>query len=451
MNIPWDENAERQVLGTLLLRPDFYLQIGTVAHADDFYPESHRIIYRAISEMHQKGEPLDPLRVVQFLTDRSLIDQAGGADAILGLARDAVPSPLVNNHAKRVHAFGMRRQVQRAAREILDESGAPQEDESGFLRTVEDKILQITQQTVSADVHLISDLRVQFADHVEKLFQARGGISGLKTHFREFDRMTSGLKGGELIILAARPSQGKTTLAMNMASNVAIRSQKPVLVFSLEMSANQLLSRLVCSESGTNLSDFQRGTLHGKEKTVFAVMDRIFAAPLYLNETGYLEILEAIALTRKLHLQLRGEGKQLGLIVVDYLQLLSDSAAKRQSRQLEVASISRALKQLAKQVDAPVLALSQMNRSVESRRGDTARPQLSDLRESGAIEQDADIVMFIHRDLNPDPNDIEAQENRGKAEIILAKHRNGPVGSFHLAFRPEINRFDDLDPEYAQS
>jgi replicative DNA helicase len=176
-------------------------------------------------------------------------------------------------------------------------------------------------------------------------------------------------------------------------------------------------------------------------------MERIFQSPMHICESGYLEILECIALTRKLHLQLRGEGRSIGLVVVDYLQLLSDSAARKQNRQQEVASISRALKQLAKQIDAPVLALSQMNRSVESRRGETGRPQLSDLRESGAIEQDADIVMFIHRDLNPDPNDPEAMANRGKAEIILAKHRNGPVGSFKLAFRPEVNRFDDVEPE----
>ncbi|HMU83402.1 MAG TPA: replicative DNA helicase [Leptospiraceae bacterium] len=446
--MPWDENAERQVLGTLLVRPDLFLQIGTTVAADDFYPEGHKVIYRAIVEMTQKGEAIDPLRVSQYLTDRSLIAQAGGAETLLQIARDALPSGLIFQHARRVHSFGIRRALIKAAREIQEESVSPQEDESVYLRTIEDKILSITQQTSSTDVAPIGEFRDSFGQHVQHLIQARGGLSGLRTNFREFDRMTSGLKGGELIILAARPSAGKTTLAMNIAANVAIREKKAVLVFSLEMSANQLLGRLMCAESGLNHSDYQRGQMHGKEQTFLAAMNRVFDAPMHLCESGYLELLEAIALTRKLHLQLKGEGKSLGLIVVDYLQLLNDSAARRQSRQLEVASISRALKQLSKQVDAPVLALSQMNRSVESRRGDGGRPQLSDLRESGAIEQDADIVMFIHRELNPDPNDPEAMENRGKAEIILAKHRNGPVGSFRLAFRPEMNRFDDLDPEY---
>lgn len=448
MAIPWDENAERQVLGSLLTRPDLFLQVSRLIDGEDFYSEGHRLIYRGIQELMQKGDALDPLRVAQLLTDRDEISRvAGGGKYVLDLASDAIAGSLVGAHARRVRFFSLRRRLQSAAGEIQKISAEPQEDENRFLRTVEDLILQITQQTATSEVHSTQELSAGFVEHVKKLLAAKGGLSGLRTHFREFDQMTGGLKGGELIILAARPSQGKTTLAMNLAANVAIRDQKPVLVFSLEMSSNQLLGRMVCSESGTNHSDFQRGELRGRDRSLFAVMERIFQAPMHICESGYLEILECIALTRKLHLQLRGEGRSIGLVVVDYLQLLSDTAARKQNRQQEVASISRALKQLAKQIDAPVLALSQMNRSVESRRGETGRPQLSDLRESGAIEQDADIVMFIHRDLNPDPNDPEAMANRGKAEIILAKHRNGPVGSFKLAFRPEVNRFDDVEPE----
>lgn len=444
-DVPQDLEAERQVIGSLLLRSDLFTQVSSVLDKEDFSRQDHQRIFDALYALYHEGTgEIEPIRVIHYLRDRSLLQEAGGDAYILRLAESVVAPASAVMYARRVRSHALRRYLVEAARNIQEEATKPYEDESQFLKQVEDQILQITNRSQAQGVVRVGDIKDEFVTYVERLAAARGGNTGLETLFTEFDNLTAGLKPGELIVLAARPGMGKTTFAMNIASNVAIRGKKNVLVYSLEMSRLELLLRLVCAESQFNHGDLKRGNIPaGKDRDILTAIETIFSSSLHIDDTGTLDIWDCIIRSRKLSLELEHRGESLGLIIVDYLQLLSDTEARKLGRQQEVASISRALKQLSKTVGCPVVALSQMNRSVEQRRGDS-RPQLSDLRESGAIEQDADIVMFIHRELFSEDESPEALENRGTAEIIIAKHRNGPVDSFRLAFRPEINRFDNL-------
>lgn len=445
MEAPRDIAAERQVIGALLVRPDLLLEISQQIGPSDFFLEPHRILFESLTEI-RRDDPtreIDPLQLIQFLGDRKKLERVGGGDYILRLAEDVMAPAGAAAHARRLKNLSLRRDLVEAAVAIQEDASRPFQDEQIFLKQVEDRILNITNRSFVQGVWSIKDLKNEFIEHVQTLIESRGRQTGLVTHLHEFDNLTTGLKGGELVVLAARPGMGKTTLAMNIASNVAVESKKNVLVFSLEMSRLELLLRLVSSRAQFNHSDLKRGNIQSRHQDILNSIEEVFGSPLHIDDTGDLSIWDCILRSRKLAIELDQRGESLGLIIVDYLQLLSDPDARRLGRQHEVAMISRSLKQLAKHVNVPVMALSQMNRSVEQRRGDQ-RPQLSDLRESGAIEQDADIVMFIHRDQPGEPETPEALENRGTAEIIVAKHRNGPVGNFRLAYRPELNRFDNL-------
>ena len=362
----------------------------------------------------------------------------------MALVEDVLAPNNAPLQAQRIRNIALRRDLIEAVHRIEEDAREPQENEGSFLKTVEESILKITSKTSSRGVVSAPEMQKDFLDYFEKLVEARGGMSGIPTRFEELDNRTSGLRAGELLILAARPGMGKSTLAMNIAMNLAIDQSVPILFFTLEMSRLEVLLRVLCAHSQTNHADLKRGHIpQGKRASIQASMDQIFRSPVYMDDTGALTIWDCISRTRKLNLDLRtnGQGK-LGLVVVDYLQLMSDPENRKFGRQMEVASISRALKQLAMSEGVPILALSQMNRSVEQRRGESARPQLSDLRESGALEQDADMVMFIHRDA---PGEGEDQgERAGQAELIISKYRAGRTGGFYLAYRPELFRFDNL-------
>ncbi len=447
--LPYDMEAERQVLGALLVRPDLIIQTSALLGTDDFYLESHRLIFESIVQVYHAGSGLEiePVGIIQYLKDRGLLEKAGGGPYLMRLSQDVMAPSNALIQARRLKNIALRRDLVRAAREIEDDAVRPQEDENIFLKRVEDRILGITNRSMSQGIVPAREIKKDFIQYFQSLQEARGGMTGLATHFTEFDQYTSGLRGGELIVLAARPGMGKTTLAMNMAANVTLLENRHVVIYSLEMSRLELMLRMVSAQSMYNLADLKRGKIEqGKVQHLLNTIEDLFAAPINIDDTGTLDIWDCIARTRKLAIDLNQRGEKLGLIIVDYLQLLTDPENRKHGRQQEVAAISRSLKQLAKTVNTPVLALSQMNRSVEQRRGDYAKPQLSDLRESGAIEQDADMVLFIHRELVSDQDVLEDPEKlvlRGTAEVIIAKHRNGPVGSFRVAFRPEINRFDN--------
>lgn len=447
--LPYDIDAERQVLGALLVRPDLIIQTAALVQSDDFYLESHRLIYESITQAYQTGSgpEIEPVTIIQYLKDRSLLEKAGGGPYVMKLGQDVMAPSNAVVQARRLKNISLRRDLVKAAREIEDDAARPQEDENVFLKRVEDRILNITNRSMTAGIVPAKEIKQDFIEYFQHLQAAQGGMTGLATHFTEFDQYTSGLRGGEMIVLAARPGMGKTTFAMNMAANITLMENKHVVIYSLEMSRLELMLRMVSAQSMYNLADLKRGKIEqGKVQHLLNTIEDLFAAPINIDDTGTLDIWDCIARTRKLALDLNQRGEKLGLIIIDYLQLLTDPENRKHGRQQEVSAISRSLKQLAKAVDTPVLAISQMNRSVEQRRGDSARPQLSDLRESGAIEQDADMVLFIHREMVSDQDvldDPEKLEMRGTAEVIIAKHRNGPVGNFRVAFRPEINRFDN--------
>ncbi|MBI3395371.1 MAG: replicative DNA helicase, partial [Spirochaetia bacterium] len=405
--LPHDLEAERQVLGSLLLRPELVIPVSAIVSDTDFYVEAHKLIYHAIVTLHDEAADIDPVRVVQRLDDKGMTTRAGGAPYIVKLAQDIYAPGNAPAHARRIKGLALRRDLIEITSSIQKDAQAGQDDENAFLKRVEDSILNITNRSFVHGIVHVRDLKKDFTKHIESLMEAKGGLTGQATHFSGLDELTSGLHEGELIVLAARPGVGKTTFAMNIAANVAMKDKRNVLVFSLEMSRLELLVRFLCAEALVDQSDMKRGHLRQeKVKPMLDAIESIFTSPIHIDDTGTLEIWDCITRTRKLALDLANRGESLSLIVIDYLQLVADPESRKQGRQQEVASISRSLKQLAKNVKAPIIAISQMNRSVEQRRGESARPQLSDLRESGAIEQDADIVMFIHKEVyNPEDPD----------------------------------------------
>ena len=448
---PYELETERQLLGALLVRNNIVPEIDSQIKSEDFYFESHRLIYNIlISESRIGNFEIEPVQISQRLSDLNQIEEAGGANYILGLAQDVIAPGNALRYANRLKNLSMRRKLMEASNKIITEASEPVENEIEFLRNVENQILSITNQSFGTGIISTSQLKTEFEEHLQGLLDAKGNITGIQTYFRDFDRLSSGLKSGELIILAARPGLGKTTFAMNVAANVAILDKQPVLVFSLEMSKIELMMRLVCAKSLIPHDQLKRGQVtKNREGDLKLALDEICQSPLYIDDSGDLSIWECLARTRKFKIDLEQQGKKLGLVVIDYLQLMSDPESRRMGRQQEVATISRSLKQLARMVQVPVIAVSQMNRSVEQRRGEAGRPQLSDLRESGAIEQDADIVMFIHHDYKEPQIEgdgfIEEEDlsKKGTVEMIIAKHRNGPVGNFRLIFRPHCNQFDN--------
>lgn len=450
-NLPYDLEAEMQVLGSIMIRPDLIFAISNILKSEDFFLNSHQIVFESLENLIKESDhttEIDSIRLIQYLEDHGNLEKVGGAEAIFRISERVLSPSNTMHHAIRIHNLSTRRKLILKLRELEEKAKEPQESESSFLKYAEEEILKITGETITTGIIPIQNLKEEFVDYIAKLLEAKGGLTGQPTRFNELDRLTSGIRGGELILLAARPGMGKSTLALNISMNISMYYQKPVIIYSLEMSRLELLIRMVSADAQINLSDLKKGHIpHNKQETVRESIGRIFSSPIYIDDSGNLDIWECIARTRKLEIELRRQGKEVGLVVIDYLQLISDPESRKFGRQVEVASISRSLKLLAKKTNLPILALSQMNRSVEQRRD--SKPQLSDLRESGALEQDADIVMFIHREFYSDPESPEAIENRGKAEIIIAKHRNGPLGSFKLAYRPEMFRFDNL--EYFES
>ncbi len=441
---PHDLEAERQILGAMLLRPDLVVQLRSMLRSEEFYSEAHRLVWDAIAALYDAGRAdIDALQVIHHLNDRKLTAQAGGAPYILKLVQDTLAPSNAPIHAARLKSVALRRELKAAGEWIARSAMEPSEDENDYLRSVEDRLLQITNSNFQQGIVSVGELRREFSEHLTALVNRKGELAGVRTGFLEFDQLTSGLKGGELIILAARPGIGKTTFALNLAANIAMYERQHTLVFSLEMSRLELMIRLVCAEAQYSHRELNLGNPGGRQRDLLGAIERVCAIPMHLDDSGDLSVWECFARARKFKVALDKQGEKLGLIVVDYLQLLNDPEARKLGRQQEVAEISRRLKAMARTLDAPVLALSQMNRSVEQRRGESAKPQLSDLRESGAIEQDADSVMFIHRAPEGEAESLEELENRGTVEMIIAKHRNGPTGSFRLRFRPEINRFDN--------
>jgi replicative DNA helicase len=433
-------DAERAVLGALLLEPSAYERVVDEGlRPEHFYRPHHGTVFRAIAELHAAAEPIDTLTVVDELLRRGQLDAVGGAAAISALEALLPTAAHVGSYARLVREKAVLRQLIESATSVVQSSYAQNMRVEDILDEAERSILAISQGTTKKSIVPMRELVRRATEQLEKAHNNRSPITGLATGFRKLDYMTSGLQPGDLIIVAARPSMGKTAFTLNVAGNVATRLQKPVMFFSLEMGAEQLVQRLMGAEARIDISNLRRGFIERSDWSRLAeASGRLSEAPLFIDETPSISVTE---MRNKCRRQLHETG--LSLIMVDYLQLMQGPSGY-DNKATEVGEISKGLKTLARELGVPVVALSQLNRSVEAR--NDKRPMMSDLRESGAIEQDADIIMFLYRE-EYYLKEKTPEDRLGIAELIIAKHRNGATGTVDLRFFNSITRFEDLDRE----
>jgi replicative DNA helicase len=389
-------------------------------------------------ELWNGGQGIDLITFTQVLRDRNLLETVGGASAVTSLFTFVPTAANVTYYLEIVRDKYILRQIIAACTESVRRSFEEQDEVNNLLDEVEQKIFSVGEDRFKGQVLTMKDQVMEAIEAIEQLYERRGGITGISTGFAELDRMTNGLHEAEMIVIAARPSMGKTALAMNIAEHVAINEKLPVAVFSLEMSSQQLVQRLLCSRARVNLQKVRDGFLAERDfPSLTAAASKLAESQIYIDDTASLSILELRAKARRLKAQ-----KDIKLIVVDYLQLLRSTTRRAQdNRQLEISEISSGLKGLAKELKVPVLVLAQLNRQPEARTG--GKPRLSDLRESGSIEQDADLVgLLVRPEIYEEDEDARA-EKAGEAELIIAKQRNGPVGEIPLTFLKEFTRFED--------
>ena len=435
---PYNLEAEQAVLGAILLDNNAILKALEIFDPSDFYRPSHQKIFNAMYNLNEREDVIDLLTLRDELERRRELEDVGGPAYVVSLV-DVVPTAAnVEFHAKIVHEKAIARRLLNASIEIATRCYDESEEVEKTLEYAEQKIFEISEgQTKQAFTH-VSIVVEDGVEKIEKLSQKKSLVTGAPTGFIELDQMTSGFQPSDLIIVAARPAMGKTSFCLNVAQHMGVKEQIPTAIFSLEMSKEQLGIRLLCAEARLDSHNVRIGNLKDEDWERLAhASEMISNAPIYIDDTPAISILEMRAKAKRLKMD-----KGLGVIIVDYLQLM-ESRTRRENRQQEITEISRSLKKLAKELDVPVIALSQLSRAVENRTD--KHPQLSDLRESGAIEQDADIVMFIFR---PEVYFDDAPE--GIAEIIIGKQRNGPVGTFQLAFVKQYTRFENLET-YHQS
>lgn len=434
---PHSAEAEQAILGGLMLDNQVWDKISTRLCEDDFYRSEHRVLFRAIVDLARREQPFDVVTLLDALKSYNELDEAGGETYLFELANNTPSVANVGAYADIVREKSVQRQLIAIANEIADSSYNPLgRDVSELLDLAETKVFAIAEQTGGNDgPESIKTILVKAVEKIDALYHSGNAITGLPTGLTDLDEMTSGLQPSDLIIVAGRPSMGKTTLVMNMAEQAAIESKKTVLVFSMEMPSDSLAMRMMSSLGRIDQHRIRTGKLDDDDwPRVTSAVHMLSEAPLFIDDTPALSPAEMRARARRL----AKEFGQLGLIVVDYLQLMKVPGFKADNRTAEISEISRSLKALAKELNVPVIALSQLNRSLEQRQD--KRPVMSDLRESGAIEQDADLICFIYRDevYNPESND------KGVAEIIIAKQRNGPIGKVRVAFLGKYTRFEDL-------
>ena len=424
-------NISAAVLGAILVNPMSLGRIVEFLKPETFYKPAHKVIYEAILELFKKNEPIDIVTVSEHLRNKEELDTAGGRSYINDLALNVVTTANVEFYAKIIQEKEIKRALINAGSEIVSMS-YENEDTDNVLDNAQKLIFNIAAQKDTSDLVPIQDLVVTSYEEIEQRFNNKDELVGVDTGFYDLNTLTSGLRKSDLIILAARPSMGKTAFALNLAQNVAMKTKKGVAIFSLEMPKQQLVKRMLCAEAEVDTQRITSGNMQPKdwEKLVDA-MTRLSDARIYIDDTAGVTATDIKAKCRRLMM----EEKDLGLVVIDYLQLM-EGGGNTNDRNQQISAISRSLKGLARELDVPIIALSQLSRGVESR--PDKRPMMSDLRDSGAIEQDADIIMFIYRDEYYNRDDVN---NKGKAEVIIAKHRNGPVGTIELLFQSNITKF----------
>ncbi|HET8606131.1 MAG TPA: replicative DNA helicase [Gaiellaceae bacterium] len=431
---PQNLEAEESVLGAMMLSPGAIGAVSEVLDAGDFYRESHAKLYRAALTLYAKGEPVDAITLVDELEERGELDDVGGKPRVHELAALVPATSNAAHYARIVHEMATLRGLIRAGSEIQRLGYDRPGETTDLVDRAEQLIFEIAQARVSGEFTHIETLLKESFERITQLYEAGIEITGTPSGFRDLDKLTSGFQPGQLVVLAARPSMGKSALGLCMAANIAVRSETPVALFTLEMSKAEVTQRLMCSEGKVESQRLRSGKLAVDDwPRLTAACDKLAKAPIYVDDTGSITMMELRSKARRL----KSRHPSLGLVVVDYLQLMT-SGGTAENRVQEVSQISRQLKVLARDLEVPILAMSQLSRAVEQRTD--KRPLLSDLRESGAIEQDADMVMFVYRDEYYN----EDTDQQGLAEIILAKNRNGPTGAEKLAFLKRFAKFADL-------
>jgi replicative DNA helicase len=434
--LPHNLEAERSVLGAILLDNQAFHPAIEVVDSADFFLDSHRRIFSRMIALSEENRAIDLITLHEELERAGELEAAGGSAYVSTLV-DGVPRVSnVDHYARIVKQKALLRNLINASNNIINQAFEGQEEADEVLDQAEGAIFSLAEERIKVGLLPLRDIARTL--DLDALFERRQHITGLETSFTDFDNLTSGLQPAELIIIAGRPGMGKTALSLNIAQHAAAQLEKPVAVFSLEMAREALLHRMLCAEARVDSHKFRSGFLNREEmRRLTQALGRLAAAPLYIDDSPGLNVLELRAKCRRLQAE-RG----LALIVVDYMQLMS-GRGRFENRNQEISSISRGLKALAKEIRVPVIAVSQLSRAPEQRGGDH-RPQLSDLRESGSIEQDADVVAFIFRpEVYRDPDTV-SEEDRGRAELIIAKQRNGPTGKVNLAFLREFTRFENL-------
>jgi replicative DNA helicase len=438
---PQNLEAEQAVLGAILLDSEAMVTAMERLRSEDFYRAAHQQIYASMVELAESNEPVDLITLTAKLQDKKQLDDIGSVSYLAELANSVPTSANIDYYAMIVEEKSMLRRLIRAANQIVSNGYANEDDVTNMLSDAELRIMEISQRRSGSGFVSIREVLMEVFERVEYLAEHKGGSTGVGSGFRDLDKMTSGFQPSDLIIVAARPSVGKTAFALNIAQNAGVRGKETVAIFSLEMGAAQLVQRMICAEANVDANRLRTGELKPDdwEKLTMAI-GALSEAQIYIDDSPSLNVAEIRAKCRRLKKE-----KGLGMILIDYLQLIAGRGKGGDNRQQEVSEISRTLKQIARELEVPVIALSQLSRGVEQRQD--KRPMMSDLRESGSIEQDADIVAFLYRD---DYYNKES-EKEGVIEIIIAKQRNGPVGTVELAFLKNYNKFVSLDRTHQEA
>ncbi|MCM3123601.1 replicative DNA helicase [Mesobacillus sp. AQ2] len=438
---PQNMEAEQAVLGAIFLEPSALTLASEILLPDDFYRVAHQKIFSVMLDLNDKGKAIDLVTVTENLASSKLIEDVGGVSYLSELAASVPTAANIEYYARIVEEKSLLRRLIRTASGIAEDGYMREDEVEALLAEAEKNIMEVAQRKGGGAFHNIKDVLVRTYDNIEEMHNRKGDITGLETGFAELDRMTAGFQRNDLIIVGARPSVGKTAFALNIAQNVAKKTGENVAIFSLEMGAEQLVMRVLCAEGNIDAQRLRTGSLNDEDwgKLTMA-MGSLSNAGIFIDDTPGVRITDIRSKCRRLK-----QEQGLGMIMIDYLQLILGSGRAGENRQQEVSEISRSLKQLARELQVPVIALSQLSRGVEQRQD--KRPMMSDIRESGSIEQDADIVAFLYRD---DYYDKES-EDKNIIEIIIAKQRNGPTGTVKLAFVKEYNKFVNIENRYDES
>ena len=433
---PNDIEAEQAVLGSMLTDKDAVIAAMEVLKKDDFYREDNKAIFESMVNLYNRPEPIDIITVKDELQSIGKFEIVGGLEYLADLPEKVPTTANVEKYIKIVEEKSVLRNLIRTSNELITLGYDETQDVNTLMDQAEKKVFDLMQDRNQTGYYPIKDVLIDSFAQLERLYNEKQGITGVPSGFAELDLRTAGFHNSELVILAARPAMGKTAFALNIATNASVRSNVPVLVFSLEMSKEQLVNRILCSEAMIDSNKLRTGKIEENDWVkIVEALDPLSEAPIYIDDTAGISITEIRAKARKLKLE-----KNIGLIVIDYLQLIQGSGSRRiGSREQEISEISRSLKILAKELDIPVIALSQLSRAAEQR--NDHRPMLSDLRESGSIEQDADIVMFLYRD---DYYNDES-ENKNIAEVIIAKNRSGSIGTAELLWMSNYTKFANIE------